>query len=207
MRELVFATHNEHKALEIQAVLGDSFRVLTLDRAGFPEDLPEEQDTLEGNALQKACYVYERMGRDCFADDTGLEVRVLGDAPGVYSARYAELTGERLPDEAIPDANIRKLLRQMDRLSNRSARFRTVIALFIDGRQYTFEGVVEGSILEKRKGNEGFGYDPVFQPQGYHQTFAEMTLAEKNRISHRAVATKKLAEFLKNYRSGQNKYP
>jgi XTP/dITP diphosphohydrolase len=207
MRELVFATHNEHKALEIQAVLGDSFRVLTLDRAGFPEDLPEEQDTLEGNALQKARYVYERMGRDCFADDTGLEVRVLGDAPGVYSARYAELTGERLPDEAIPDANIRKLLRQMDRLSNRSARFRTVIALFIDGRQYTFEGVVEGSILEKRKGNEGFGYDPVFQPQGYHQTFAEMTLAEKNRISHRAVATKKLAEFLKNYRSGQNKYP
>jgi XTP/dITP diphosphohydrolase len=202
MRELVFATHNEHKALEIQAVLGDSFRVLTLDRAGFPEDLPEEQDTLEGNALQKARYVYERMGRDCFADDTGLEVRVLGDAPGVYSARYAELTGERLPDEAIPDANIRKLLRQMDRLSNRSARFRTVIALFIDGRQYTFEGVVEGSILEKRKGNEGFGYDPVFQPQGYHQTFAEMTLAEKNRISHRAVATKKLAEFLKNYRSG-----
>jgi XTP/dITP diphosphohydrolase len=111
MRELVFATHNEHKALEIQAVLGDSFRVLTLDRAGFPEDLPEEQDTLEGNALQKARYVYERMGRDCFADDTGLEVRVLGDAPGVYSARYAELTGERLPDEAIPDANIRKLLR------------------------------------------------------------------------------------------------
>jgi XTP/dITP diphosphohydrolase len=207
MRELVFATHNEHKALEIQAVLGDSFRVLTLDRAGFPEDLPEEQDTLEGNALQKARYVYERMGRDCFADDTGLEVRVLGDAPGVYSARYAELTGERLPDEAIPDANIRKLLRQMDRLSNRSARFRTVIALFIDGRQYTFEGVVEGSILEKRKGNEGFGYDPVFQPQGYHQTFAEMTLAEKNRISHRAVATKKLAEFLKNYRSGQNKSP
>jgi XTP/dITP diphosphohydrolase len=207
MMELVFATHNEHKALEIQAVLGDSFRVLTLDRAGFPEDLPEEQDTLEGNALQKARYVYERMGRDCFADDTGLEVRVLGDAPGVYSARYAELTGERLPDEAIPDANIRKLLRQMDRLSNRSARFRTVIALFIDGRQYTFEGVVEGSILEKRKGNEGFGYDPVFQPQGYHQTFAEMTLAEKNRISHRAVATKKLAEFLKNYRSGQNKYP
>jgi XTP/dITP diphosphohydrolase len=207
MRELVFASHNEHKALEIQAVLGDLYRVVTLDRAGFPEELPEERDTLEGNALQKARYVSECLGRDCFADDTGLEVRALGNVPGVYSARYAELTGERMPDESVPDANIRKLLRQMDGLIDRSARFRTVIALFIDGRQYTFEGVIDGSILIERRGNVGFGYDPVFQPRGYRQTFAEMPLEEKNRISHRAAATRKLAEFLKNYRSGQNKSP
>jgi XTP/dITP diphosphohydrolase len=202
MKELVFATHNEHKASEVQALLGHSFRVLSLDRAGFFEELPEEQDTLEGNALQKAQYVHDLLSRDCFADDTGLEVRVLGDAPGVYSARYAEMSGERRPGETIPDANIRKLLRLMDHVQDRAARFRTVIALIIDGRQYTFEGSVEGSILTHRLGEAGFGYDPVFQPTGYSQTFAEMSLEQKNRISHRAMAVLKLTQFLKNYRNG-----
>ena len=202
MKELVFATHNQHKASEIQALLGDSFSLLTLDRAGFFEALPEEQHTLEGNAVQKARFVYERLGRNCFADDTGLEVRALGNAPGVYSARYAELSGERMPGEPVPDANIRKLLGQMDGLTDRAARFRTVIALFIDGQQYLFEGTADGHILEERRGKAGFGYDPVFLPSGHRRTFAEMSLDEKNKISHRAIAIGKLVEFLKNIGNG-----
>lgn len=199
--ELIFATHNEHKAIEIQAILGENFRVLTLEQTGFSKDIPEEQDTLQGNAVQKAWFVYDRLGRDCFADDTGLEVPVLGGVPGVYSARFAELSGERMPGEPVSDANIRKLLGQMEGFMDRKARFRTVIALVIKGKEYTFEGIVEGSILGERRGEGGFGYDPVFLPEGCRETFAEMPLAEKNKISHRARAVSKLVQFLKNYSS------
>lgn len=201
MKELIFATHNEHKAIEIQAILGGSFSVLTLDQAGFSEDVPEEQDTLQGNAVQKAWFVYDKLAKDCFADDTGLEVPALGGVPGVYSARFAERSGERMPDETVSDANIRKLLGQMEGFKDRKARFRTVIALVIKGKEYTFEGIVEGSILGERRGEGGFGYDPVFLPEGCLETFAEMPLAEKNKISHRARAVSKLAQFLKNYSS------
>ena len=197
--ELIFATHNEHKAIEIQAILPVRYRVLTLDQAGITEDIPEEQDTLEGNALQKARYVYGRMGLDCFADDTGLEVSALEGDPGVYSARFAEMTRERMPHEDIPAANIRKLLRLMEGASNRSARFRTIIALIIGGKEVTFEGIVVGEILREMRGEEGFGYDPVFLPEGNDKTFAEMPLLEKNKLSHRARAVNRLVEFLKNY--------
>ena len=200
MKELVFATHNEHKVIEIQAILGNEFRVLSLNQAGFSESIPEDRDTMDGNAMQKAGFVYERMGRDCFADDTGLEVQALGGAPGVFSARYAEISGDVRQGEPVPDANIRKLLKQLEGKSERGARFRTVIALIINGQYYTFEGIVEGSIIDRRKGSGGFGYDPVFLPDGYVETFAEMSLPEKNRISHRSRAVLKLVDFLKNYR-------
>ncbi|MFC2113592.1 RdgB/HAM1 family non-canonical purine NTP pyrophosphatase [Bacteroidota bacterium] len=199
MKELIFATHNKHKAIEIQAILPVHFRVLTLDQAGITEDIPEDQDTLEGNALQKARYVYKRMSVDCFADDTGLEVSALKGDPGVYSARFAEMTGERMPHEDIPAANIRKLLKLMEGVSNRSARFRTIIALIIGGEEYTFEGIVQGEIIEEMRGEKGFGYDPVFLPEGNDETFAEMSQHEKNKLSHRARAVYRLVEFLKNF--------
>lgn len=199
MRELIFATHNEHKAIEIQTILQQSYRILTLDQAGFSREIPEEQDTLEGNALQKARFVHDQLGMDCFADDTGLEVDALNGEPGVYSARYAELSGDRRPAEQISDANIRKLLRQLEGVADRRARFRTIIALIIGGDQYFFEGTVEGCIIAAGRGTGGFGYDPVFLPRGYSETFAEMQLHEKNRISHRARAVSQLADFLKNY--------
>ncbi len=182
MKELVFATHNEHKVIEIQAILGNEFRVLSLHQAGFSESIPEDRDTMDGNAMQKAGFVYERMGRDCFADDTGLEVQALGGAPGVFSARYAEISGDVRQGEPVPDANIRKLLKQLEGKSERGARFRTVIALIINGQYYTFEGIVEGSIIDRRKGSGGFGYDPVFLPDGYVETFAEMSLPEKKPV-------------------------
>ncbi len=197
--ELIFATHNEHKSTEIQAILGDRFRVLTLDQAGIRDDIPEDQDTLEGNALQKAGYVYEHLRLDCFADDTGLEVRALKGEPGVYSARFAEITGERMPDEDATLANVRKLLQRMEGVTDRHARFRTVIALIIDGKEFTFEGIVEGEIIVKQRGEGGFGYDPVFLPDGHTETFAEMAPAQKNKISHRGKAVNRLVEFLKNY--------
>lgn len=202
MKELVFATHNGNKAREIEALLGERFRVITLGEAGFKEEIPEDRDTLEGNALQKAGFVHDFLRRDCFADDTGLEVRALGNSPGIYSARYAEMSGELRPGETIPDANIRKLLHRMEKVLDRTARFRTVIALIIDGKSYTFEGSVAGKILRHRRGEAGFGYDPVFQPWGYDLTFAEMSLEQKNRISHRAMAVQKLTAFLKNYVTG-----
>lgn len=199
MKELIFATHNENKAIEIQAILEDLYRVLSLDQAGMAEDVPENEDTLEGNALQKAMYVKENLGVDCFADDTGLEVDALGGEPGVYSARYADLTNERMAGEDASGANIRKLLARMDGILERKARFRTIIALVMDGEHHLFEGIVEGSILEQKRGHEGFGYDPVFRPDGFDVSFAEMSLSQKNKISHRAKAVQKLAEFLKNY--------
>lgn len=202
MQELVFATHNEHKALEIQAILSHDYRVLSLDDVKFQDPVPENENSLEGNASQKAWYVHNRLGKDCFADDTGLEVECLDGAPGVYSARFADLTNDRKTNEPATEANIRKLLAQMQGETNRKARFRTIIALILEDKEYIFEGLIEGVIVEERKGSGGFGYDPVFLPSGYTDTFAEMSLEQKNIISHRALAVLKLVTFLKKYGPG-----
>ncbi len=187
--ELVFATNNKHKIREIGDLLEGNFRILGLADLGITEDIPEEAETLEENALFKARYVHEKTGLSVFADDTGLEVTALGGAPGVYSARYA---GE----SKSFDDNIEKLLREMRNATDRSARFRTVIALILDGSEYLFEGTVEGEIIWERRGVGGFGYDPVFIATGSDRTFAEIPLSEKNLISHRAKAMRKLIEFL-----------
>lgn len=191
MTELIFATNNAHKLAEVEAVLGDRFRLLTPRDCGITEEIPEEQPTLEGNALQKARYIHERTGRDCFADDTGLEVEALGGAPGVHSARYAT-------DGHDFAANNRLLLRNLAGASTRWARFRTVIALILDGRESLFQGAVEGRIAETEAGCGGFGYDPLFVPEGCDRTFAEMTDEQKNALSHRGRAVRKLAEYLHN---------
>lgn len=190
--ELVFATNNKHKIREITDLLDDNFRILGLADLDITEDIPEEAETLEENALFKARYVHERSGLNVFADDTGLEVTALGGAPGVYSARYAG-EGKSFDD------NIEKLLGAMQGADERSARFRTVIALILDGSEYLFEGTVEGEITRDRRGTGGFGYDPVFLPSGHDRTFAEIPLSEKNTISHRARAMRKLLEFLREY--------
>lgn len=187
--EIIFATNNAHKLSEVQAVLGDGFRLLTPRECGITEDIPETQATLEGNALQKARYLYEHTGRDCFADDTGLEVEALGGAPGVHSARYAT-------DGHDFAANNRLLLKNMEGAADRRARFRTVVALILDNKEYLFEGIVYGRIAEAESGAEGFGYDPLFVPDGFDRTFAEMSAEEKNAVSHRGRAVRKLAEFL-----------
>ncbi len=187
--QLVFASNNSNKIREINHILGGSFRLLSLNDIGMPEDIPENEPTLEGNALAKARYIYDATHRDVFADDTGLEVDALGGLPGVNSARFA---GEKKDS----DANIEKLLTMLADTDNRQARFRTLIALLLNGREYLFEGTVNGLILRERRGTEGFGYDPVFVPQGKSLTFAEMDLEEKNSISHRAKAFEKLREFL-----------
>lgn len=189
MKTLVFATNNLHKLEEVRDILGGSFRIASLKEIGCTDDIPETADTLEGNALQKARYVKEKFGYDCFADDTGLEVEALGGAPGVFSARYAGPGHDS-------EANMQKLLKELERKTNRQAQFRTVVALLLDGEEYTFEGIVRGTILTERRGTAGFGYDPVFVPEGYAETFAEMGSEEKNRISHRARAVQKLADFL-----------
>ncbi len=188
-RELVFSTNNLHKLLEVQHLLGDTFKLLTLKEIGVTEEIPEDYDTLEQNALQKAWYIYNKTNRNCFADDTGLEVDALGGKPGVYSARYA---GE----SKNPKNNIIKLLNELKGKSNRKARFRTVVALIIDGNEFLFEGIVNGQIIEEERGIDGFGYDPVFLPEGNSLTFAEMDLNQKNQISHRARAISKLVDFL-----------
>ena len=222
MYQIVFATNNKHKLEEIRSILGDDFEVLSLSDIGCHEDIPETSDTLEGNAMQKAQYVFDKYGYDCFADDTGLEVDVLGGEPGIYSARYAALDG----DDSIShdsEANMAKLLRKLEGVENRKARFRTVIALLThpqslpkggkcevlssnisnenpsprEGNRVGFEGIVNGSIIRERRGGEGFGYDPIFQPEGYDQTFAELGSEIKNHISHRARAVEKLAHYLK----------
>ena len=190
MREIIFATNNAHKLGEVQALLGDAFSLVTLRACGITEDIPETAPTLEGNALQKARYVYERTGKSCFADDTGLEVDALGGAPGVRSARYAT-------DGHDFEANKRLLLHNLEAESNRKANFRTVIALILDGEEFLFEGRVDGSITRTPSGNGGFGYDPLFIPEGYDVTFADMSADEKNAISHRGRAVAKLVEFLK----------
>lgn len=189
MESLCFATNNLHKIEEVKVALGDGLRILTLEEAGIREELPETQDTLEGNARQKALYVFDHFGLPCFADDTGLEVDVLGGAPGVYSARYAG------PQRRSAD-NIALLLENLRGKTSRAAQFRTVIHLVLPDGQWKFEGIVRGTIREDGKGTGGFGYDPVFVPEGFEQTLAEMSLEEKNLISHRGIAIRKLAEFL-----------
>ena len=187
--KIVFATNNKHKLSEIRQILGGRVEVLSLNDIGCNVDIPETGSTLEENALQKAQYVYDHYHIDCFADDTGLEVNALNGAPGVYSARYAG-------DGHDSEANMTKLLNELGENNNRSARFRTVIALIQQGEVHEFEGIVNGQIIRERRGGEGFGYDPIFQPDGYDQTFAELGLDIKNQISHRARATRKFAEYL-----------
>lgn len=189
MVTLVFATNNRHKLDEVQKITGAGFRIVSLAEINCREEIPETADTLEGNALLKAQYVKEHYGYDCFADDTGLEVEALDNAPGVYSARYA---GE----EKSSEANIRKLLGELEGKENRKARFRTVIALILNGKEVLFEGIVKGEIIPEKRGVSGFGYDPVFIPEGYTETFAEMGNETKNTISHRAEAVKKLDRYL-----------
>jgi XTP/dITP diphosphohydrolase len=184
-----FATNNDNKIKEVSHLLGNEFQLLGLKDIGCYEELREEQSTLEGNAEQKAAYVFENYKISCFADDTGLEVEALNSEPGVFSARYA---GPQRSDED----NMALLLERLDSSPNRKARFRTVICAFIDDQKHFFEGIVEGEIASTHNGDKGFGYDPIFIPKGYSQTFAQMSLAEKNKISHRSIAVRKLVDFL-----------
>ena len=188
MKKLIFATNNPNKLAEIKSAV-KTFEVVGLKEMGIHEDIAETGTTLEENALIKSQYIYQKTGLSCFADDTGLEVEALGGRPGVYSARYA---GE----QATSEDNMQKLLFEMEGQKNRSARFRTVISLILDGEEYFFEGKVVGEILHQKKGDDGFGYDPIFKPIGFDQSFAEMSMKQKNKISHRGVAIKKLLHFL-----------
>lgn len=204
--KIVFATNNQHKLSEIRSILGESIEVLSLKDIGCDVDIPETGMTLEENALQKAQYVYDHYHIDCFADDTGLEVDALNGAPGIYSARYASMANDSSASHDS-EANMARLLKELGENNNRKARFRTVIAL-IQKRNicecgctaikevHQFEGIVEGEIIRERRGGEGFGYDPIFQPDGYDQTFAELGMVIKNHISHRARAVQKLANYL-----------
>lgn len=189
MEKLVFATNNPHKLTEIRAILGNKFEVVSLNDLKIDEEIPEEQDTLEGNASQKAWYIYDKYGYNCFADDTGLEIEALNGEPGVYSARYA---GE---SKSAAD-NIAKVLDKLRGVENRSAKFRTVVSIVENGEEKQFEGSVNGNIIAEEKGTEGFGYDPIFIPEDFEKTFAELDLATKNTISHRGRAVKKLANYL-----------
>ena len=186
-QKIVFATNNAHKLEEVAAIVGDGFEVLSLREIGCDTDIPETSDTFAGNAMQKASFVKEHYGYDCFADDSGLEVDILDGAPGVYSARYSGGGSE---------ANMDKLLLNLTGKSERGAQFRTVVALLIGKESHLFEGIVRGTIIEERRGEGGFGYDPIFVPEGYEQTFAELGSEVKNSISHRAKAVKQLAEYL-----------
>ncbi len=190
IRKLVFSTNNEHKLEEVRAKLGKYYQVMSLKDLGDDTDVPETGDTLEENAMIKANYLWNTYHQNCFADDTGLEVEALDNAPGVYSARYA---GEHKSSED----NVAKLLKELEGKDNRKARFRTVIALIMGGKRYLFEGKIEGVITTSPKGTSGFGYDPIFQPDGYEKTFAELTLEDKNNISHRAKAVEQLVLFLR----------
>ena len=193
--EIIFATGNAHKAVEAQKVLGDDFTLIMPKELGLTEEIPENGDTLQANAIEKAEYLWKKFGKSCFADDTGLEVDALGGAPGVYSARYAG-------PEKGSEANMTKLLAELEAAQaangeiSRAARFRTVVALILDGELHLFNGVLEGKIARERSGNEGFGYDPIFIPCDYTKTLAEISLEEKNAISHRGKAMRALAEFL-----------
>ena len=188
-KKLVFATNNAHKLEEIRAILGDKMEILSLADINCHADIPETANTLESNAHLKSEYVYNHYGLDCFADDTGLEVEALDGAPGVYSARYAG-------DGHDSQANMQKLLKEMEEKNNRKAQFRTVISLIEKGEEKLFEGIVRGEITREKRGNSGFGYDPVFQPEGFDVTFAEMGSDVKNKISHRARAVKALCDYL-----------
>ena len=188
--KLVFATNNKHKLEEVRAILENKIEILSLNDIDCHDDIPETADTLEGNALIKARYIHEKFGVDCFADDTGLEVEALGGEPGVYSARYA---GE----DCNPEANMYKLLKNLTGENNRNAQFRTVIALIINGEEKLFNGIVKGTISQEKLGNAGFGYDPIFIPEGFSESFAQMTSDMKNSISHRYCATDELSNYLK----------
>ena len=188
--KLVFATNNKHKLQEVRDIVGDRVEVLSLGDIDCHDDIPETADTLQGNALIKARHIYEKYGYNCFADDTGLEVEALGGEPGVYSARYA---GE----ECDSEANMLKLLQNLTGKNNRNAQFRTVIALIIDGEEKLFNGIVKGTISNEKRGDSGFGYDPIFIPEGYTESFAQMSGEMKNSISHRYRATKQLSDYLK----------
>lgn len=188
--KLIFATNNKHKLEEVRAILGNRIEVLSLNDINCHDDIPETADTLEGNALIKARYIYDKFGVDCFADDTGLEVEALDGEPGVYSARYA---GE----DCNPEANMYKLLQNLTEKNNRNAQFRTVIALIIQGEEKLFNGIVKGTISNEKMGNAGFGYDPIFIPEGFSESFAQMTSDMKNSISHRYRATEELSKYLK----------
>ncbi|MFZ6052679.1 non-canonical purine NTP diphosphatase [Halocola ammonii] len=191
MKKLVFASNNPNKVKEVATQLGDQFEIVSLKEAGIEEDIPETQSNLEGNARQKAHFIKDKYGFDCFADDTGLEVKALDGEPGVLSARYAGR-------ERDSEANMDKVLNGLEGELDRSAQFRTVICLLLNGEEHLFEGVAVGNIREKRSGSEGFGYDPIFEPKGFDITFAEMDMAQKNEISHRGKAVAKLVEFLSN---------
>ncbi len=205
--KIVFATNNQHKLSEIRSILGESIEVLSLKDISCDVDIPETGKTLEENALQKAQYVYDHYHISVFADDTGLEVDALNGAPGIYSARYASMEAGAHEASHDAEANMSRLLRELGENNNRRARFRTVIALILKKdvcpcgctsikEIHQFEGIVEGQIIKERRGGEGFGYDPIFQPDGYEETFAELGMEIKNHISHRARAVKKLADFL-----------
>ena len=188
-KKFVFATNNSHKLEEVTAILGEKVELLSMKDIKCDTDIPETADTLEGNALLKARYIFDNYHLDCFADDTGLEVEALNGAPGVYSARYAGGEGHDA------QANMLKLLHELDGKENRKAQFRTAISLILDGKEYLFEGVIKGEIIKEKRGDSGFGYDPVFMPEGYDRTFAELGNDIKNQISHRALAVQKLCEF------------
>ena len=191
-KKIVFATHNEHKLEEVAALLSPTFQVVGLNDIGCTEEIDETEETLEGNAFLKASYVFKKYGMNCFSDDTGLEVTALDGAPGVYSARYA---GEGRDS----NDNMDKLLASLENKSDRTAQFRTVIALIINGERYQFDGVVKGHIAKVKRGTNGFGYDPIFVPEGYDKAFAELGNEVKNQISHRARAIQKLIEFLSSH--------
>jgi XTP/dITP diphosphohydrolase len=187
--KLIFASSNKNKIVELQSMLPDTITILSLESIGCFEDIPETSDTIEGNAIQKANYITEKYGFDCFADDTGLEVDSLNGAPGVYSARYAG-------PQRNADDNMTQLLEALSGKENRNAQFKTVIALNLRGKQYLFTGTARGEITVAKTGNQGFGYDPIFRPIGYEETFAQLSLAIKNKISHRGKATQQLIDFL-----------
>ncbi len=194
--ELIFATNNPNKLFEIKNAIGEKYLLKGLIESGINEDIPEDFETLEENSLQKARHIFDKYGKNCFADDTGLEVTALNGSPGVYSARYARMGEIQFPELSPSEGNIKKLLLELKNQENRSASFRTIITLILNGKIYYFEGIVNGVILEAPSGEKGFGYDPVFCPDGGNQSFAEMDINEKNRISHRAIASKKLVGFL-----------
>lgn len=189
--KLVFATNNKNKILEVQSMLPSTIEIVSLESIGCHEEIPETADTIEENAIMKANYISQNYGYDCFADDTGLEVEALNGAPGVYSARYA---GEQRSAED----NMNKLLENLEDKTNRNAQFKTVIALNVKGKQHLFTGIAKGTITKEKSGKQGFGYDPIFQPEGFQETFAQLSIEQKGKISHRGKATQQLITFLKN---------
>jgi XTP/dITP diphosphohydrolase len=195
--KLIFATHNSNKAFEIQKLLPEHFQILTLNDIYFQEEIPENEPTIEANSAFKVQFIFDKFNLNCFADDTGLEIESLNGKPGVHSARYA---GE----ERNSDANMNRVLEELNGVENRNARFKTFITLIIHGEQHQFEGIVDGTIIEEKRGSNGFGYDPIFIPEDESKTFAEMNLNEKNKFSHRARAFEKMIAFLK---SNSFKYP